>query len=68
MELTFARTGVLLLLIAAVVAMVARRLRLPYSVGLVVAGMALRSSRSRLTLPPLIFSSRALSALVGVAG
>ncbi len=40
MELTF-RTGALLLLIAAVVAMLTRRLRLPYSVGLVAAGIIL---------------------------
>ena len=35
------QTGVLLLLLAAVVAMLTRRLRLPYSVGLVVAGIRL---------------------------
>lgn len=40
MELDF-RTGALLLLIAAVVAMISRRLRLPYSVGLVAAGIFL---------------------------
>lgn len=40
MELHF-QTGVLLLLIAAVVAMLTRRLRLPYSVGLVAAGIVL---------------------------
>lgn len=40
MELTF-QTGLLLLLIAAVVAMLTRRLHLPYSVGLVAAGIAL---------------------------
>ena len=40
MELSFAK-GTLLLLVAAVVAMLTRRLRLPYSVGLVAAGMAL---------------------------
>lgn len=40
MELHF-QTGTLLLLIAAVVAMLTRRLRLPYSVGLVVAGIVL---------------------------
>jgi CPA1 family monovalent cation:H+ antiporter len=39
-ELHF-QTGVLLLLIAAVVAMLSRRLRLPYSVGLVAAGIIL---------------------------
>ncbi len=38
MELQF-QTGTLLLLIAAVVAMLTRRLRLPYSVGLVAAGI-----------------------------
>ena len=35
------QTGTLLLLIAAVVAMLTKRLRLPYSVGLVSAGIAL---------------------------
>jgi len=40
MELNF-QNGVLLLLIAAVVAMLTRRLRLPYSVGLVAAGIFL---------------------------
>jgi monovalent cation:H+ antiporter, CPA1 family len=40
MELNF-QTGALLLLIAAVVAMLTRRLRLPYSVGLVAAGIML---------------------------
>jgi CPA1 family monovalent cation:H+ antiporter len=40
MELDF-QTGALLLLIAAVVAMLTRRLRLPYSVGLVAAGILL---------------------------
>jgi CPA1 family monovalent cation:H+ antiporter len=40
MELDF-QTGILLLLIAAVVAMLTRRLRLPYSVGLVAAGIIL---------------------------
>jgi monovalent cation:H+ antiporter, CPA1 family len=40
MELHF-QAGTLLLLIAAVVAMVTRRLRLPYSVGLVAAGIVL---------------------------
>lgn len=40
MELDF-QTGALLLLIAAVVAMLTRRLRLPYSVGLVAAGIFL---------------------------
>jgi CPA1 family monovalent cation:H+ antiporter len=40
MELHF-QIGILLLLIAAVVAMLTRRLRLPYSVGLVAAGIGL---------------------------
>jgi len=40
LELNF-QTGILLLLIAAVVAMLTRRLRLPYSVGLVAAGIIL---------------------------
>jgi hypothetical protein len=40
MEFNF-ETGSLLLLIAAVVAMLTRRLGFPYSVGLVVAGIAL---------------------------
>ncbi len=40
MELTF-QSYALLLLVAAVVAMATRRMRLPYSVGLVVAGIAL---------------------------
>jgi CPA1 family monovalent cation:H+ antiporter len=38
MELNF-QTGVLLLLTAAVVAMLTRRLHLPYSVGMVAAGI-----------------------------
>ena len=61
--------GALLLLIAAVVAMLTRRLRLPYSVGLVAAGMVLAllpfSPEVTLTkqllftilLPPLIFEA-----------
>src|SRR5258708_4187642 len=40
MELDF-KTGALLLLVAAVVAMLTRRIRLPYSVGLVAAGIIL---------------------------
>src|SRR5277367_6663306 len=40
MDLDF-QTGALLLLVAAVVAMLTRRLRLPYSVGLVAAGIVL---------------------------
>ncbi len=68
MELTFAN-GALLLSIAAVVAMLCRRLRLPYSVGLVAAGIGLTllrlSPRVELTkellfdafLPPLIFEA-----------
>ena len=66
MELNF-QTGILLLLIAAVVAMLTRRLRLPYSVGLVAAGIILAflpfAPRAVLTkeliftalLPPLLF-------------
>jgi CPA1 family monovalent cation:H+ antiporter len=68
MELTF-ETGAFLLSIAAVVAMLCRRLRLPYSVGLVAAGIGLAllrlSPRAQLTkdllfdafLPPLIFEA-----------
>ena len=68
MELTF-ESGALLLSIAAVVAMLTRRLRLPYSVGLVAAGIGLAllhlSPRAQLTkdllfgafLPPLIFEA-----------
>jgi len=68
MEFNF-ETGSLLLLIAAVVAMLTRRLRLPYSVGLVVAGIALAISpfapKVGLTkdliftvlLPPLLFEA-----------
>ncbi len=68
MDLTFA-SGAFLLSIAAVVAMLTRRLRLPYSVGLVAAGIALAllrlSPRVELTkdllfgafLPPLIFEA-----------
>jgi CPA1 family monovalent cation:H+ antiporter len=68
MEITF-QTGTLLLLIAAVVAMLTRRLRLPYSVGLVVAGIALAAlpfaPKVSLTkdllftvlLPPLLFQA-----------
>jgi Kef-type K+ transport system membrane component KefB len=51
MELNFGKDGLLLLLVAAVVAMLTRRLRLPYSVGLVAAGMAL----ALLPLAPKIF-------------
>ena len=63
------QTGALLLLIAAVVAMLTRRLRLPYSVGLVVAGIILAflpfAPRVALTkdliftvlLPPLLFEA-----------
>jgi CPA1 family monovalent cation:H+ antiporter len=62
-------TGALLLLIAAVVAMLTRRLRLPYSVGLVAAGIILAilpfAPRVSLTkdliftalLPPLLFEA-----------
>lgn len=68
MELSF-DSGAFLLSIAAVVAMLTRRLRLPYSVGLVAAGIALAllrlSPRVQLTkdllfdafLPPLIFEA-----------
>src|SRR5579863_5466498 len=68
MELTFEK-GAVLLLIAAVVAMLTRRLRLPYSVGLVAAGIVLAllpfSLSINLTkellftvlLPPLIFEA-----------
>ena len=68
MELNF-QTGALLLLIAAVVAMLARRLRLPYSVGLVAAGILLAvlpfAPKISLTkdliftalLPPLLFEA-----------
>jgi len=68
MELNF-QTGALLLLIAAVVAMLTGRLRLPYSVGLVAAGIFLAilqfAPRVSLTkdliltalLPPLLFEA-----------
>jgi CPA1 family monovalent cation:H+ antiporter len=68
MALTF-QTGALLLLIAAVVAILSKRLRLPYSIGLVIAGIALAlipgAPRITLTkdllfsvlLPPLIFEA-----------
>ena len=68
MELNF-QTGALLLLIAAVVAMLTRRLRLPYSVGLVAAGIILAilpfAPKVSLTkdliftalLPPLLFEA-----------
>jgi CPA1 family monovalent cation:H+ antiporter len=68
MELSF-ENGALLLLIAAVVALLTRRLHLPYSAGLVAAGMGLAllpfSPTLRLTkellfnalLPPLIFEA-----------
>lgn len=68
MEYQF-QTGTLLLLIAAVVAMLTRRLRLPYSVGLVTAGIVLAvlpfAPRIVLTkdliftalLPPLLFQA-----------
>lgn len=69
MELNFERSAVLLLLIAALVAILTRRLHLPYSVGLVAAGMAIALlpfvPKIRLTpdliftglLPPLIFEA-----------
>jgi CPA1 family monovalent cation:H+ antiporter len=68
MEYQF-QTGTLLLLIAAVVAMLTRRLKLPYSVGLVVAGILLAvlpfAPNIKLTkdliftalLPPLLFDA-----------
>lgn len=68
MELNL-ETGALLLLIAAVVAILTRRLRLPYSVGLVVAGIILAitpfAPKATLTrnliftvlLPPLLFEA-----------
>src|SRR5260370_27823665 len=68
MDLNF-ETGALLLLIAAVVAMLTRRLRLPYSVGLVAAGIILAilpfAPKVSLTkeliftalLPPLLFEA-----------
>ena len=68
MELNI-QTGTLLLLIAAVVAMLTRRLRLPYSVGLVAAGIVLATLPLALKivltknliytalLPPLLFEA-----------
>lgn len=59
MELTF-ETGTLLLLIAVVVAILTRRLRLPYSVGLVAAGAVLASVPVAATIPltrELLFSA-----------
>ena len=50
MPLTIENTEALLL-IAAMVALLARRLRLPYTVGLVLAGLALAFSPLRLTIP-----------------
>lgn len=69
MELNFERGAVLLLLIATVVAILTRRMHLPYSVGLVAAGMAIAlvpfAPKVSLTrdlifaglLPPLIFEA-----------
>jgi monovalent cation:H+ antiporter, CPA1 family len=69
MELNFERGAVLLLLIATVVAILTRRMRLPYSVGLVAAGMVIAlvpfAPKVSLTrdliftglLPPLIFEA-----------
>ena len=69
MELSFVNAALLLLLVAAVVAMVTRRLSLPYSVGLVAAGIALAFFPFTLKisftkelifdvlLPPLIFEA-----------
>ena len=53
------QTGTLLLLIAAVVAMLTRRLRLPYSVGLVAAGILL----AMLPFAPKLASPRTSSSL-----
>jgi CPA1 family monovalent cation:H+ antiporter len=67
------QTGAMLLLIAAVAAMISRRLRLPYSVGLVVAGILLAAMpfapKISLTreliftalLPPLLFEAALIS-------
>lgn len=69
MQLSFGKGALLLLLVAAVVAMLTRRLKLPYSVGLVAAGMGLAllpvSPRISFTkelifdalLPPLLFEA-----------
>ncbi len=69
MELSFGKGALLLLLVAAVVAMLTRRLRLPYSVGLVLAGMGLaflplaprigftREILFDVLLPPLLFEA-----------
>lgn len=69
MELSFANSALLLLVVAAVVAMVTRRLALPYVVGLVATGMvlALLPLAPKITftkelvfddlLPPLIFEA-----------
>jgi CPA1 family monovalent cation:H+ antiporter len=69
MTLTLGRTAVLLLLVAAAVAIMTRRLRLPYSAGLVAAGigMALLPGAPQVTftknfvfgalLPPLLFEA-----------
>jgi CPA1 family monovalent cation:H+ antiporter len=68
-ELAIERTAVVLLLVAAIVAILTQRVRLPYSVGLVLAGIILSlfpfSPRVELTrdllfgtlLPPLIFQA-----------
>lgn len=69
MEMSVANTSLLLLVIAAAIAMLTHKLRLPYSVGLIAAGMALSlspvSPKITLTkeliytalLPPLIFEA-----------
>src|SRR5882762_4266411 len=69
MDLAFSKSALLLLLVAAVVAMLTRKVRLPYSVGLVAAGMILAlspwSPKVSLTkeliftalLPPLLFEA-----------
>ena len=69
MELGIGKAALVLLLVAAVVAMIARRLRIPYSVGLVAAGIVLTllpfGPRISITkelifdalLPPLLFEA-----------
>jgi CPA1 family monovalent cation:H+ antiporter len=69
MKINFGEEALLLLFVAAVVALLTRRLRLPYSVGLVLAGMAMGAlpvaQKIELTkelifsalLPPLIFEA-----------
>jgi len=69
MELGYGKAALVLLMVAAVVAMIARRLRIPYSVGLVAAGIILTllpfGPRISITkelifdalLPPLLFEA-----------